>query len=43
MDGLAKTVLRDALVFETSPQDDEEEDFETRTDSVSAVEEQVYS
>jgi hypothetical protein len=42
MDGLAKTVLRDALVFETSPQDDEEE-FETPTDGAAAVEEQVYS
>jgi DNA-binding NarL/FixJ family response regulator len=43
MDGLAKTVLRDALVFETSPQDDEEEEFTTRADGAAAVEEQVYS
>jgi DNA-binding NarL/FixJ family response regulator len=41
MDGLAKTVLRDALVFETSPQLDDEE-FETHDDGVS-IGEQAYS
>lgn len=46
MDGLAKSVLRDALVFETAPSDDNDEEDEIQTDTAAAATltaERVYS